>query len=64
MLSNHIQIVLKESNSNVFDNSLPPCISERTACYNNHVNLCDPKGWECGDDEKIFEKIIELENKN
>lgn len=35
--------------------SLPPCTSDRIACY-DHANLCDPTGWECGNNSKdIFE---------
>ncbi|BDQ30518.1 hypothetical protein NZNM25_08380 [Nitrosopumilus zosterae] len=38
---------------------LPPCTSDRTACFNQDAHLCDPSGWECGDNEGIFEEIIE-----
>ncbi|MBI1662589.1 MAG: hypothetical protein IS860_03660 [Nitrosopumilus sp.] len=41
---------------------LPPCTSDRTACFNQDSNLCDPSGWECGDAQEIFEEIIENEN--
>ena len=35
--------------------SLPPCTSDRTACF-DHANLCDPTGWECRNNSKdIFE---------
>lgn len=26
---------------------IPPCTSDRTACFNQDENLCDPSGWEC-----------------
>jgi hypothetical protein len=38
--------------------SLPPCTSDRTACF-EHVNICDPTGWECGDTEGIFNIVID-----
>ena len=40
------------------EQSLPPCTSDRTACFNRDVNLCDPKGWDCGDTDEIFTEII------
>ena len=41
---------------------LPPCTSERTACFNQDARLCDPVGWDCGNTDGIFEEIIENEN--
>ena len=41
---------------------LPPCTSDRTACFNQDENLCDPTGWECGNTGEIFEEIIENED--
>ena len=41
------------------DGELPPCTSDRTACFNQDANLCDPSGWECGDTENIFDEPIE-----
>ena len=41
---------------------LPPCTSDRTACFGNHANLCDPSGWDCTHAEEFFEEIIENEN--
>ena len=41
---------------------LPPCTSDRTACFNLDENLCDPTGWECGNTGEIFEEIIENED--
>ena len=38
---------------------LPHCTSDRTACFNQDDNLCDPSGWECRNAEEIFEVIIE-----
>ena len=34
---------------------LPPCTSDRTACFNQDANLCDSSGWECGHTENIFD---------
>ena len=34
---------------------LPSCTSDRTACFNQDANLCDPSGWKCGDVEEIIE---------
>jgi hypothetical protein len=39
--------------------SLPPCTSDRTACFNQDANWCDPSGWECGNTEGLFNEIIE-----
>jgi hypothetical protein len=36
--------------------NLPPCTSDRTACFNQNANLCDPFGWECETTEKIIAK--------
>ena len=41
---------------------LPPCTSDRTACFNQDENQCDPSGWECSSTDGIFEEIIENEN--
>ncbi|QLH10831.1 hypothetical protein [Nitrosarchaeum sp. AC2] len=41
---------------------LPPCTSDRTACFNQDANLCDPSGWKCDNTEGVFEEIIENEN--
>ncbi|MCH9659251.1 hypothetical protein K0U27_11310 [archaeon] len=40
----------------------PLCTSDRTACFSQDANLCDPSGWECGDNERMFEEIIENED--
>lgn len=40
--------------------SLPPCTSDRTACFNQESNMCDPAGWECGDNGEIFSETISL----
>lgn len=42
------------------DRKLPPCTSDRTACFDQYANLCDPTGWECADTEGIFDEVIEL----
>lgn len=39
--------------------SLPPCTSDRAACFNQDARLCDPIGWECRDAEGIFEEIAD-----
>lgn len=39
--------------------SLPPCTSDRTACFNRDANLCDPRGWNCVDTTGIFAEIVE-----
>ena len=44
--------------------SLPPCISDRTACFNQDTNLCDPSGWECVTTEGIFDVIVESNSSN
>ena len=41
---------------------MPPCTSGRTACFDNHANLCDPSGWDCSYYEEFFEEIMENEN--
>lgn len=41
--------------------SLPPCTSDRSACFNQESNLCDPSGWECGDNEEVFSETISLQ---
>ncbi|TAK15904.1 MAG: hypothetical protein EPO37_09410, partial [Nitrosarchaeum sp.] len=40
------------------EQSLPFCTSDRTACFNRDANICDPRGWECGD-EGIFNVVID-----
>ncbi|KAF6246355.1 hypothetical protein C6990_09515 [Nitrosopumilus sp. b3] len=39
--------------------TLPPCTSGRTACFNQDENLCDPSGWKCTNTLEIFEEIIQ-----
>jgi len=52
----------REHQENCVDvGNLPHCTSDRTACFNQETNLCDPSGWECDDAEEIFEEIIENE---
>ena len=61
---NDVQFKSSWSDFIIFDiapkeKSLPPCTSDRTACFNRDANICDPGGWECGDAEDIFNVVID-----